>query len=48
MYGLSSGLTSIARPYACSDQSVLPGNGRQLKAEVLLSSIDNSSAAPPG
>jgi hypothetical protein len=44
-YGLRSGLTSIARPKACSDQRLDPDTRRQLKAEVLLAAIDRSSLA---
>jgi hypothetical protein len=46
MYGFSSGLTSIARPYACSDHDVLPSTRRQLNADVLSAAIERSSLAP--
>jgi hypothetical protein len=38
-YGLSSGLTSMARPSACRDQRPVPGMSSQLNAEVLLSLV---------
>ena len=43
MYGFSTGLTSIASPYACIDQRVVPPTKRQLNAEVLSAAIDASS-----
>ena len=45
-YGFSIGLRSIARPYACSDQRVVPSTYRQLKADVLSASIERKSLPP--
>ncbi len=44
MNGFSTGLTSIARPKACSDHWLLPATSRALKPEVLSSSIEASSS----
>jgi hypothetical protein len=39
-------LTSIAAPYACRDQVVVPATERQLKADVLSARIEAWSSAP--
>ena len=39
-------MTSIARPYACSDQRVVPSTERQLNADVLSASIERKSPPP--
>src|SRR4029079_17437022 len=47
-YGFSTGLTSIAWPYACTDQRRGPGPTayRQLKAAVLSAASGRSSLEP--
>ena len=44
--GFSRGLTSIARPYACCDQTLEPRTSRQLNADVLSMAIERPSLPP--